>query len=176
MKLLVVNFWACFVREYLWRWGITWWPRSSRPPVRWRCTLISYGMLVEHKQQILTLLLLLPHQLMLKLMTRVAVLLPAGVRLQGLLLLKSVIFISVLVPQPTTAKGPAASRETTEPTGGRGTKWYSCRQVPYYLQDNLLNRKFLVDTGASRSVFPHHSSAPATGSRLGMANGCPTKF
>ena len=40
---------------------ITWWIRSSRTPARWRCMPISYGMLVELKQQILFLLLLLPH-------------------------------------------------------------------------------------------------------------------
>jgi len=44
-----------------------------------------------------------------------------------------------------------------------------------YLQDVLSNRNFLVDTGASRSVFPHHSSAAPTGPRLLMADGRPTK-
>ena len=44
-----------------------------------------------------------------------------------------------------------------------------------YLQDILSNRNFLVDTGASRSVFPHHSSAAPTGPRLLMADGRPTK-
>lgn len=37
------------------------------------------------------------------------------------------------------------------------------------------NREFLVNTGASCSVFPHHSSAPPSGPRLLMADGCPTK-
>ena len=44
-----------------------------------------------------------------------------------------------------------------------------------YLQDVLTNRQFLVDTGASRSVFPHHSPAAPTGPRLLMADGRPTK-
>ena len=44
-----------------------------------------------------------------------------------------------------------------------------------YLQDALSNRDYLVDTGASRSVFPHHSSAAPTGPRLLMADGRPTK-
>ena len=44
-----------------------------------------------------------------------------------------------------------------------------------YLQDTLSNREFLVDTGASRSVFPHHSSAVPSGPRLLMADGRPTK-
>ena len=44
-----------------------------------------------------------------------------------------------------------------------------------YLRDILTNREFLVDTGASRSVFPHHSSKASTGLRLLMADGRPTK-
>ena len=44
-----------------------------------------------------------------------------------------------------------------------------------YLQDALSNRDYLVDTGASRSVFPHRSSAAPTGPRLLMADGRPTK-
>ena len=42
-----------------------------------------------------------------------------------------------------------------------------------YLRDFLSNRDFLVDTGASRSVFPHLSSATPTGPRLLMADGRP---
>ena len=37
----------------------------------------------------------------------------------------------------------------------------------------LTNRDFLVDTGASRSVFPHRSAAPPSGPRLLMADGRP---
>ena len=44
-----------------------------------------------------------------------------------------------------------------------------------YLQDVMSNRDYLVDTGASRSVFPHRSSAAPTGPRLLMADGWPTK-
>ena len=44
-----------------------------------------------------------------------------------------------------------------------------------YLQDDLSNRDYLVDTGASRSVFPHRSSAAPTGPCLVMADGRPTK-
>ena len=44
-----------------------------------------------------------------------------------------------------------------------------------YLKDSLSNRDYLVDTGASRSVFPHHSSAALTGPRLLMADGRSTK-
>ena len=33
-----------------------------------------------------------------------------------------------------------------------------------FLQDSLSNRKFLVDSGASVSVFPHHSSKPSSSS------------
>ena len=44
-----------------------------------------------------------------------------------------------------------------------------------YLQDALSNRDYLVDTGASRSVFPHRSSAAPTGPCLLMADGRPTK-
>ena len=39
----------------------------------------------------------------------------------------------------------------------------------------MSNREFLVDTGASCSVFRHHLSAAPTGPCLLMANGCPTK-
>ena len=60
-------------------------------------------------------------------------------------------------------------RETEElnslPVGG----------ILIYLQDVLSNRDFLVDTGASRSLFPHQSSAVPTGPRLLMADGRPTK-
>ena len=35
-----------------------------------------------------------------------------------------------------------------------------------YLQDALSNRDYLVDTGESRSVFPHRSSAAPTGPLL----------
>jgi len=44
-----------------------------------------------------------------------------------------------------------------------------------YLQDALSNCDYLVDTGASISVFPHRSSAAPTGPRLLMADGRPTK-
>ena len=44
-----------------------------------------------------------------------------------------------------------------------------------YLRDQLTNRAFLVDTGASRSVFPHNSTAPSTGPRLLMADGSPIR-
>ena len=44
-----------------------------------------------------------------------------------------------------------------------------------YLRDILTNQEFLVDTGASRSVFPHHSSKASTGPRLLIADGRPTK-
>ena len=33
-----------------------------------------------------------------------------------------------------------------------------------FLQDSLSNRKFLVDSGATISVFPHHSSKPSSSS------------
>ena len=44
-----------------------------------------------------------------------------------------------------------------------------------YLQDALSNCDYLVETRASRSVFPHCSSAAPTGPRLLMADGRPTK-
>ena len=47
--------------------------------------------------------------------------------------------------------------------------------VLIYLQDTLSNSEFLVDTGASRSVFLHHSSAAPMGPCLLMADGRPTK-
>ena len=44
-----------------------------------------------------------------------------------------------------------------------------------YLKDALSNSDYLVDTGASRSVFTHRSSGAPTGPRLLMADGRPTK-
>ena len=40
-----------------------------------------------------------------------------------------------------------------------------------YLQDRLSSRRFLVDTGAARSVFPHRSSTPSSGPVLSAADG-----
>ena len=71
----------------------------------------------------------------------------------------------------------AVSREMPEPMGGGKIKQPLSRFYGYlmYLQDALSNRDYLVDTGASRSVFPHRSSAAPTGPRLLMADGRPTK-
>ena len=40
-----------------------------------------------------------------------------------------------------------------------------------YLTDKLSNRRFLVDTGAAVSVFPHSSTEPSSGLPLTAANG-----
>jgi hypothetical protein len=40
-----------------------------------------------------------------------------------------------------------------------------------HIQDQLSKRRFLVDTGASFSIFPHHSSAPASGPVLSGPSG-----
>ena len=40
-----------------------------------------------------------------------------------------------------------------------------------YLHDSLSSRRFLVDTGAARSVFPHRSSTPTSGPVLSAADG-----
>ena len=42
-----------------------------------------------------------------------------------------------------------------------------------YLVDQLSSRRFLVDTGASYSLLPHHSGQPASGPRLTGADGEP---
>ena len=42
-----------------------------------------------------------------------------------------------------------------------------------YLTDVDSGLKFLVDTGASRSIIPHHSSTPPTGPHLITADGQP---
>ena len=44
-----------------------------------------------------------------------------------------------------------------------------------YINDDLSKRRFLVDTGAAFSIFPHHSSASSSGPRLFNANGLPIK-
>ena len=89
----------------------------------------------------------------------------------------SVISTNVLVLQPTIVALLAVSRETPEPMGGGKIKQPLSRFYGYlvYLQDALSNRDYLMDTGASRSVFPHRSSAATTGPRLLMADGRPTK-
>ena len=40
-----------------------------------------------------------------------------------------------------------------------------------YLHDRLSSPRFLVDTGAARSVFPHKSSSPTSGPVLSAADG-----
>jgi hypothetical protein len=35
-----------------------------------------------------------------------------------------------------------------------------------HMLDQISNRRFLVDTGASYSILPHHSSLPASGQKL----------
>ncbi len=106
-------------------------------------------MLTVHKQRIPFLLLLLPLQLVLVMLN---------------VLVTEVISTSVLVPQLTTVVHPAANRETPKPTGREGINSPSHQWLYLiYLKDILKNRDFLVDTGASRSVFPHQSSAAPTG-------------
>ena len=41
----------------------------------------------------------------------------------------------------------------------------------FYLKDSLSGRLFLVDTGATASVLPHHSATPPSDLRLTAANG-----
>ena len=107
----------------------------------------------------------LPPHLVVKFVTMWAHRLPAVTRLQ---VRGNVTFINVLVTQLKSAILPAASRETPGPTGGGGG-------FLFYLLDTLINRDFLVDTGASRSVFPNHSSAAPTGPHLLMADSSPAK-
>lgn len=118
-------------------------------------------MLTVHKQRIPFLLLLLPLQLVLVMLN---------------VLVTEVISTSVLVPQLTTVVHPAANRETPKPTGREGINSPSHQWLYLiYLKDILKNRDFLVDTGASRSVFPHQSSAAPTGPGFLMADGRPDK-
>jgi hypothetical protein len=42
-----------------------------------------------------------------------------------------------------------------------------------HIINQLSNRRFLIDTGASYSIFPHHSSATASGPSLRGAAGRP---
>jgi len=44
-----------------------------------------------------------------------------------------------------------------------------------HIMDDISNRRFLVDTGASFSIFPHHSSSPASGPSLTGPGGQPIK-
>ena len=87
----------------------------------------------------------------------------------------SVISTNVLVLQPTMSpslqfSGKGQSRREEEKLNSLPVSGYLV-----YLQDALSNRAYLVDTGASRSVFPHCSPAALTGPHLLMADGRPTK-
>ncbi len=44
-----------------------------------------------------------------------------------------------------------------------------------YINDQLTDRRFLVDTGAAFSILPHHSSNPATGQGLVGPSGSPIR-
>ena len=61
---------------------------------------------------------------------------------------------------------PVPGLKTTSLTGG--FLYSSCCSSPgnklIFLQETLSNRNFLVDSGASVSVFPHHSSKPSSSS------------
>ena len=136
---------------------------------------INSGTHIEHKQVILFWQLLLPLHLAHEPVTEVIVLLPVKTRLQALLLQKNVTFTNVLVPQQITVVLPAISRETPEPTEKEELNSLPVGGYLIYLSDVLTNQDFLVDTGASRSVFSHHSSAAPSGPRLLMADGNPVK-
>ena len=84
---------------------------------------------------------------------------------------QSVISTNFLVLQPTSVALLAVPRETPE-LAGRGKIKQPSRRRLFRVPSS---RDYLVDTGASRSVFPHRSSAAPTGPHLLMADGQPTK-
>ena len=97
-----------------------------------------------------------------------------GAKPQVLLAPRNVIFTEDLVLMQITAVlhavlGKLQSRREEEELNS-----LPVGSLLIYLQDVLTNRQLLVDTGASCSVFPHHSSAAPTGPRLLMADGRPT--
>ena len=92
---------------------------------------------------------------------------------------------------------PAADKTIATTIGGSGLLpitarlpapgWALCRETArrwiintastggklLHLKDELTSLLFLVDTGASRSLIPHHSTAPASGPHLITADGQP---
>jgi hypothetical protein len=58
---------------------------------------------------------------------------------------------------------------------GKRQGWGDLNAIPagnfLHLQDQLSGRHFLVDTGATYSLFPHRSSAPASGPALAGLGG-----
>lgn len=140
---------------------------------------INYGVLLGLSQQTPFWLLLhlhLPPHLMLKidniLVNEIIPLLSNIIKPQDL---QTAIFLNILVPQLKTPGHPAASRETPELMRAGGIKQPSVDTFLIYLCVALTNCDFLVDTGSSRSVFPHHLSATPTGHRLLMADDRPIK-
>ena len=100
--------------------------------VRWRCTPISCGMLVEHRGSILFSSQQLPRLLhMLQGGIVLMVLLSAKARLQDLRELVSVTSTSVSGILLIIAVHHAVFRETPGPTGGGGIKQSSCQRFPH---------------------------------------------
>ena len=122
---------SLFLGLFLERWGITSYPRSSRPPVRWLCIRINSGTHIEHKQVILFLLPQLPLHPVHAPVIEVVVLLPVEPRLLALLLLENVTSTNVLVPQQITVVLPAISREPPEPMGEGGIKQSARRRLSH---------------------------------------------
>jgi len=63
------------------------------------------------------------------------------------------------------------------PPGCTGRRWIIGHLAAggdlLHLTDSISGQRFLIDTGSSRSVFPHHSSAPPSGPQLITAGGTP---
>ena len=71
---------------------------------------------------------------------------------------------------------PAGGKRAKAATAEVSSLSPPCSSAPsnsplFYLKDSLSGRRFLVDTGAAASVFPHHSKSTPSAIRLTAANG-----
>jgi hypothetical protein len=85
---------------------------------------------------------------------------------------RSVTTMSDMVTRFLNAKRAAPGRENSRP--GRHQRRVSRLSFNggwlLFITDQSSRRRFLIDTGSSFSIIPHHSSAPATGPALRSAN------
>jgi hypothetical protein len=74
----------------------------------------------------------------------------------------------VLLPLLLRSQGQAVQRPMHLVRKLAGPGWLNAVAAKQliHMQDQITNRRFLVDTGASYGIIPHHSSLPATGPKL----------
>ncbi len=83
------------------------------------------------------------------------------------------LLVSLLLAEPGPAANPARGRETRRP--GVPQRRNVTPGTLVHVEDDISKRRFLCDTGASNSIFPHHSTAAPTGPALHGPAGRPIK-